>query len=261
MKVPSYFLSLFAGIGGFDLAAYWAGLRFDGHYFSEVESYAVSVFQKRFPEAIALGNVRRIDYDKLPKGDWIVAGGFPCQPHSVAGKRQASKDERDLWSECARMLRELRPKIALFENVPGLLISDWGRFFNGVLSDISESGYDAKWTSLRASSVGAFHKRERIWLVAYPASNRLQTGKVFKETGRKKNKKEYRKKTFFQFDFTRIGYSELRVADKSIICGEDYGIPGKLDRLKCLGNAIVPQCAEVIFMLPVFDKWRTGGGS
>jgi DNA (cytosine-5)-methyltransferase 1 len=166
--MPAYFLSLFAGIGGFDLAEYWAGLRFDRHYFSEVDRYAVVVFQKRFPDAVALGDVRSIEYDKLPRGEWVAAGGFPCQPHSVAGKRQASKDKRDLWSECTRMLRELRPAIALFENVPGLLVSDGGRFFNRVLSDISQSGYDAEWKIISARDVGAKHKRERVWIVVYP---------------------------------------------------------------------------------------------
>jgi DNA (cytosine-5)-methyltransferase 1 len=165
----TYFLSLFAGIGGFDLAAYRAGLRFDGHYFSEVDKYAIDVFQKRFPEAIPMGDIRRIDYGKLPKGEWCVTGGFPCQPHSVAGKRKGAADERDLWPECARMLRELRPSIAVFENVPGLLISGGGEFFNGILSDISESGYDAEWRIISALDVGAPHRRERIWIVVYPS--------------------------------------------------------------------------------------------
>jgi DNA (cytosine-5)-methyltransferase 1 len=165
---PVYFLSLFAGIGGFDLAAYWAGLRFDGHYFSEVDKYASGVFQKRFPEAVALGDVRGIEYGKLPRGRWVVAGGFSCQPHSIAGKKQGADDERDLWPECERMLRELRPAIAFFENVPGLFVSNAGRFFNRILSGISESGYDAEWIPLRAQDAGALHRRERIWIVVYP---------------------------------------------------------------------------------------------
>jgi DNA (cytosine-5)-methyltransferase 1 len=80
------FLSLFAGIGGFDLAAYNAGLRFDKHFFSEVDDYAVKVFQKRFPDAIALGDVRNIRGTQLPNGEWIITGGFPCQDLSCAGR-------------------------------------------------------------------------------------------------------------------------------------------------------------------------------
>ena len=163
-----YFLDLFSGIGGFALGARWAGIEFDGHYFSEIEGYAAGVYQKRFPEAKALGDVRDVDYRELPEGGWIVAAGFPCQPHSVAGKRQGSKDKRDLWPECARMLRELRPRIAVFENVPGLFVSDGGRFFNRILSDISEGGYDAEWQTISASRIGAPHIRNRVWLLCYP---------------------------------------------------------------------------------------------
>ena len=166
--VMKYYLDMFSGIGGFALGAQWAGLDFDGHYFSEVEKYAISIYEKRFPEAVALGDITKIDYSTLPKGEWYVSGGFPCQPHSVAGKKRASKDERDLWPECARMLRELRPRIALFENVPGLFVSDRGRFFNGILRDIYESGYDAEWQVISAFDAGAPHLRKRLWIAAYP---------------------------------------------------------------------------------------------
>jgi DNA (cytosine-5)-methyltransferase 1 len=162
-----YYLDLFSGIGGFALGAYWAGLRFDAHYFSEIDPYAVKVYQKRFPEAIPRGDIRSVEYDKLPRGEWIVTGGFPCQPHSVAGKKQGANDERDLWPECARMLRELRPRFALFENVPGIFVSNEGRFFNRVLSDISKSGYDAEWQVISAAEIGAPHVRKRAWIVCY----------------------------------------------------------------------------------------------
>jgi DNA (cytosine-5)-methyltransferase 1 len=165
--MPIFYLDLFSGIGGFALGAKRAGLEFDGHYFSEVDEYGIGVYRKRFPKAVALGDITKTDYAKLPRGDWIVSGGFPCQPHSVAGKRKAGGDERDLWPECRRMLRELRPRAALFENVPGLLISDGGGFFNRVLSDIHESGYDAEWQDISAFDAGAPHLRKRVWIVAY----------------------------------------------------------------------------------------------
>jgi DNA (cytosine-5)-methyltransferase 1 len=153
-----------------------AGLRFDEHYFSEVDRYAVGIYQKRFKEARNLGDVREIDYAKLPKGDWYVSGGFPCQPHSVAGKRRASEDGRDLWPECRRMLRELRPGAALFENVPGLLVSDGGRFFNRVLSDIHESGFNAEWVCIPASAAGAKHLRNRVWIACWQQGGRVLFG-------------------------------------------------------------------------------------
>jgi DNA (cytosine-5)-methyltransferase 1 len=164
------FFDIFSGIGGFALGAYRAGLHFNKHYFSEIDEYAVQVYQKRFPEAEPLGDIRNVDYRKLPEGEWIVTGGFPCQPHSIAGKKKGAGDERDLWPECARMLRELRPAIALFENVPGLFISNRGEFFNRILSDISTSGYDAEWQTISASEIGAPHIRNRVWIVCYPSN-------------------------------------------------------------------------------------------
>jgi DNA (cytosine-5)-methyltransferase 1 len=158
---------MFSGIGGFALGAKWAGAEFDGHYFSEVDDYAIGIYEKRFPGAIGLGDVKKIDYSKLPRGEWFVSGGFPCQPHSFAGKRKASEDERDLWPECRRMLCELRPRIALFENVPGLFVSDGGRFFNRVMSDISECGFNAEWQIISAADVGALHSRKRVWIICY----------------------------------------------------------------------------------------------
>ncbi len=165
-----YYLDLFSGIGGFALGIQRAGIQFKKHYFSDIEEYAVSVYQKRFPQANPLGDIRSIDYEKLPKGRWIVTGGFPCQPHSIAGKKKGARDERDLWPECARMLRELRPEIALFENVPGLFVSNGGRFFNRILSDISACGYDAEWQIVSASDVGAKHLRKRVWIICYSSN-------------------------------------------------------------------------------------------
>jgi DNA (cytosine-5)-methyltransferase 1 len=174
MALKKYYLDLFAGIGGFALGARLAGLEFDGHYYSEVDKYAIELYEKRFPDTVPLGDVTEIDYAELPRGEWFVSGGFPCQPHSVAGKRLASRDERDLWPECVRMLRELRPRIALFENVTGLFVSEGGRFFNRVLSDIHESGYDAEWQVISAFDAGAPHLRKRVWIVAYPAGKRRE---------------------------------------------------------------------------------------
>jgi site-specific DNA-cytosine methylase len=162
-----YYLDLFSGIGGFALGAHNAGFDFEGHYFSDIEEYAVKVYQKRFPCALPLGDIRKVDYGKLPRGKWIVTGGFPCQPHSTAGKRKGSGDKRDLWPECERMLRELRPEIALFENVTGLFVSNGGEFFNRILSDISKNGYDAEWQVISASEIGAPHIRNRVWITCY----------------------------------------------------------------------------------------------
>ena len=116
-----YFLDLFSGIGGFSLGASWAGLQFDGHYFSEVDPYAISVYRKRFPDAIGLGSICDIKGADLPAGEWIIAGGFPCQDISVAGKGAGLAGERSgLWYEYARLIGELRPRFAIMENVGAL---------------------------------------------------------------------------------------------------------------------------------------------
>jgi DNA (cytosine-5)-methyltransferase 1 len=275
------YLDLFSGIGGFALGAYWAGLRFDKHYFSEVEPYAVELYQKRFPESNYLGDIKSVNYSELPKGQWLVTGGFPCQPHSVAGKQQGSKDERDLWPECCRMLRELRPTVALFENVPGLFISDGGQFFNRVLSDISESGYACEWQVISAQDVGAPHLRKRVWIVAYPEFEGLEghrgnTGQsTLAESGNNGtdvsdtwNSRAIKRKRELQENQQNVSGGDDNRRGKEIIPGREWwatepsvgrlahGIPNRVDRLNGLGNAIVPQCAEMIFNLPVFDEWK-----
>lgn len=164
-------LDLFSGIGGFALAATWVwGDKYENVGHSEIEKFPCQVYHRHFPESECLGDITKISW-REGQAD-LITGGFPCQPHSLAGKRKASEDERDLWHECIRALRGVRPRYAVFENVPGLVTSDRGRFFNRVLRDIHESGYDAEWQIVSAQAVGAPHKRERIWIVAYANGGR-----------------------------------------------------------------------------------------
>jgi DNA (cytosine-5)-methyltransferase 1 len=248
---PRYYLDLFAGIGGFALGARWAGLRFDGHYFSEVDDYAVKVYRKNFKRAIPLGDCRNINYKKLPKGEWFVSGGFPCQPHSITGKRRGAADQRDLWAECNRMLRELRPRYALFENVPAVLISNGGRYFNRILSDFSESGYDVEWQTLRASDFGAPHKRERLWIIAYSQSERwtkTKQGLTYFSKSCKEKPIEWEQ---LQSISTRAYTIQHRENYENYFCRDDDGLPSKMDRarVKALGNAVVPQVAAYLWGL------------
>ncbi len=160
----THFLDLFSGIGGFALGAYWAGLRFDGHYYSEIDDYAIRVYGQRFPDAIGLGDITKIK--DLPQGDWIISGGFPCQDISVAGKGAGLAGKRSgLWYEYARIIGELRPRYAIMENVGALSF----RGLDAVLGSLAEIGYDAEWQDIRASDVGAPHRRERLWIIAYPS--------------------------------------------------------------------------------------------
>lgn len=176
------YLDLFAGIGGFALGAYWAGWRFEKHYFSEIDNYCVELYQKRFPDAVALGDITKIDSTKLPEGNWLITGGFPCQDISIAGKGVGINGERSgLWFEMWRIIRDLRPKYAIIENVGAITF----RGLDRVLISLAEIGYDAEWQDIRASDVGAPHKRERIWIVANPrdCTDRADGGQERKENG------------------------------------------------------------------------------
>jgi len=182
-----YYLDLFAGIGGFALGAYWSGLRFEKHYFSEIDSYCVKLYQMRFPEAIFLGDIRKIDTSMLPIGSWIITGGFPCQNISIAGKGKGIEGERSgLWFEMWCIIRDLRPQYAIIENVGAVTF----RGLDRVLGSLAEIGYDAEWQDIRASDVGAPHKRERIWIVAYPSkqSGRKDTRTTSQRQTKKNNK-------------------------------------------------------------------------
>lgn len=159
--------SLFSGIGGIDLGLQRAG--FEIKWQVEIDEYCQKVLAKHWPDVARYGDIRNVGKHNLEPVD-LICGGFPCQPHSLAGKRQASDDERDLWSEFYRLICELKPSWILAENVPGLLSSEDGRFFGRILRDLAQERYDAQWQSLPANAFGAPHIRERVFIVAYPKS-------------------------------------------------------------------------------------------
>jgi DNA (cytosine-5)-methyltransferase 1 len=158
------FGSLFSGIGGIDLGLERAGMQCTWQV--EKDAFCQKVLAKHWPNVARYGDVYTVGRDTLAGVD-LIAGGFPCQPHSLAGERQASEDERDLWPQFYRIIRELKPRWVLGENVLGLLSSEDGRFFGTILRQLAEAGYDAEWCVLRASDVGAPHQRERVFIVAH----------------------------------------------------------------------------------------------
>lgn len=171
-------LSLFSGIGGLDLAAEMAGFRTVGQ--CEYAEYQTKVLEKNWPEVERWTDIHELRADEfyrrtgLRSGSLtVLSGGFPCQPHSVAGKRKASGDKRDLWPEYRRIVDEIRPKWVVAENVRGLLSSESGRFFRGILRDLADMGYDAGWCCYRAADVGAVHPRERVGIIAHTRSERI----------------------------------------------------------------------------------------
>jgi len=163
--------SLFSGIGGFELGFERAGMRVSWQV--ELDPYCRVVLARHFPDAASFGDVREVGAGNLDPVD-LVCGGFPCQDLSSAGRGAGINGARSgLWSEFARIVRELRPRYVVVENVPALLTGKGKRWERGpigrVLGDLAEARYDAEWACLSAREFGAPHLRKRVWIVAYPA--------------------------------------------------------------------------------------------
>lgn len=215
--------SLFAGIGGFDLGFERAGMRTVWQV--EIDEYCRRVLAKHWPNVQRLEDVRECSKRNLFPVD-VISGGFPCQPHSLAGKRKGTNDERWLWPDFMRIICDIHPRFVVVENVPGLLTTAFG----DVVGGLAASGYDAEWQSIPAAAFGAPHIRERVWIVAYPMANSAskQGWRIF-QSGLQPNSPAG--------GWWEVEPNVGRVAN---------GIPARVDRLKGLGNAIVPQIAEWI---------------
>ena len=160
--------SLFSGIGLLDLGLENVG--FETVFQVEWNKHATALLETRWPTIPHYADITQVDWSTVPSVD-ALAGGFPCQPFSSAGLRKGASDERWMWPEYLRAICGLRPRMVIVENVAALLGSpEWGT----ILGDLAEAGYDAKWRVLRASDVGAPHRRERIFLVAYVDRERRQ---------------------------------------------------------------------------------------
>lgn len=166
------FGSLFAGIGGIDLGLERAGMTCEWQV--EIDDYCNKVLEKHWPNVERFKDVEKVGSQNLRAVD-LIAGGFPCQDVSLAGKREGLSGERSgLWSEFARIICELKPRWVLVENVPGLYSTDNGDGFGTVLRDLDESGYDAEWDCIPAAAFGAPHLRYRVFIVAHINSRGLQ---------------------------------------------------------------------------------------
>jgi DNA (cytosine-5)-methyltransferase 1 len=158
------FGSLFAGIGGIDLGLERAG--WSGRWQVEYEPYCQRVLAHHWPDVQRYGDIHDVDFRAIEPVD-LIAGGFPCQPISSAGRQRAQEDERWLWPHFLRAIRDVRPKYALLENVANLLGINGGTGLGDILGDLATLGYDAEWDCVPAAAVGAPHIRDRFWLVAY----------------------------------------------------------------------------------------------
>lgn len=266
------FISLFAGIGGLDLGLERAGMECVAQV--EIDDFCQKVLTKHWANVPKFKDVKDVGKHNLPTAD-LICGGFPCQPHSLSGKRKASEDDRDLWGEYARIIRECQPKWVLAENVPGLLSSENGRFFGRVLATLDASGYDVEWQSISATAFGAPHIRERVYIVAHRKSEGVGGVSVFSRRPQQKsndidglrqnvsnaksiesrfpNQQQGRKNSR---SGSGEGSRDQRRSGKDNQSGwwsvepelgrVANGIPDRVDRLKGLGNAVVPQAAEYL---------------
>jgi len=157
--------SLFSGIGGFDLASEWMG--WDNVFHCEWNDFGKKVLKYYWPKAISYDDITKTDFTIHRGSIDILTGGFPCQPYSTAGKRLGKEDERHLWPEMLRAIREIQPRWIVGENVLGLVNWNGGLVFEEVQADLENEGYEVQPFILPAVSVNAPHRRDRVWFVAY----------------------------------------------------------------------------------------------
>lgn len=157
--------SLFSGIGGFDLAAEWAG--WENIFHCEINPFGQKVLSYYWPNSIQYHDITKTDFSIHRGTIDVLTGGFPCQPYSQAGKRLGKEDERHLWPEMLRAIREIQPRWVVGENVRGLITWNGGLVFDEVQADLEAAGYEVLPFLLPASGVNAPHERYRIWFVAY----------------------------------------------------------------------------------------------
>ena len=226
-------LDLFSGIGGFALAAQMVGgIKTVG--FCEINSYAQKVLAKNFPEVPIHDDIKTLKLTEYGTID-LITGGFPCQPYSVAGKQLGHADERDLWPEMLRIIREAKPRWVLGENSPNVL----NMAFDKIKTDLEAEGYEVgEPLVIPACAIGADHRRDRAWICAHLNPVRLQGGS--EEEIPWITTLPQQPAGVFESERSRQCLSEPAML-RSL-----NGIPGGVDRIMALGNAIVPQVAAEI---------------
>ena len=191
-------LDLFSGIGGFSLGLEATG-EFETVAFCDYEPFCQKVLRKHWEEVPIYGDIKELTYEKL-KADGIdqidiITGGYPCQPFSVAGKQKAEQDPRHLWPEYFRLVQECRPTWVIGENVGGHIKLG----LDTVLKDLESEGYSARTFSISASSIGANHKRERVWIIANSNNTRDRTSEYGIERKKQESITERQRRSQSQF--------------------------------------------------------------
>ena len=282
-------LDLFSGIGGFSLGLEATG-GFETAAFCDIDPYCRSVLKKHWPNVPIFEDIRKLKGTDIGTVD-IITGGYPCQPFSVAGKQKGVEDKRHLWQEYFRLIKECRPTWVIGENVSGHIKLG----LDSVIEDLESEGYATRTFSISASSIGANHKRERIWIVANSHNTRNRTPQYDCKQKQSKNKQEWKEHSQYKFSgqsknvanaygvndavgrvdrtiqetggsgsidergsgtnangFSQSSKNET-LDSKKQFTNQNYwktepnvgrvvnGVPHRVDRLKALGNSLVPQ--------------------
>lgn len=222
-------LDLFSGIGGFSLGLERAGMQTVA--FCEIDPACRHVLKKHWPTVPIFDDVKTLNAKDIHDTIDVICGGFPCQDISLAGKGAGLAGERSgLWYEYHRLIKEIKPRYVIIENVAALR----SRGLGAVLCGLTEIGYDAEWHCIPACAVGAPHRRDRVWIVAYPQRHNERQEPRCRALGRMGRE-------FQPFPWHRDWESALRE-----FRGMDDGLSYGVDRLNTLRNAVIPQIPEMI---------------
>jgi len=263
-------LDLFSGIGGFALAAEWAGFKTIG--FVEIDKYCQMVLRKHWPDVPIVSDINDVKEDTFGYAD-LITGGFPCQPFSVAGKQQGDRDDRYLWPAMLKVIEIYKSTWVLGENVAGIV----NMALDTVLSDLENAGYEILSFVIPACAVDAWHRRDRVWIVAHRKGGENYGRKrgIMAETQRCREsinaatqpgsqtaadteQQQWDRRADWSGWWDREpletvqdvwgnrGKETWMCFPESLLGRVAYGIPSRVDRLKSLGNAIVPQVAYQI---------------
>jgi DNA (cytosine-5)-methyltransferase 1 len=222
-------LDLFSGIGGFSLGLERAGMNTVA--FCEIDGFCRRILGRHWPRIPIYDDIknlsaRRLHHDGIPSID-LICGGYPCQPFSIAGHQRGVQDPRHLWPEMHRLIRDIRPRWVICENVAGHV--ELG--LDAVLADLANTGYTATPFIIPACAVGAPHRRDRVWIVANAA--RLRRPRTLGPQGRQ---------SASQLSSPPLQWD----LPAPFTIGSNDGIPCRMDRAHALGNAVVPQIPEII---------------
>ncbi len=251
-------LDLFSGIGGFSLAFEAEGFETIG--FSEIDPYASAVLRKHWPHVVNYGDVRNVTNVHAD----VLTGGPPCQPASTAGKRLGAKDDRWLWPETLQVVDSCRPKVCLFENPLGFTSLNGGMELDQVLSSLEAMDYKVPPPLvIPACAVDAAHPRLRVWIIAYINGSRKLQPQGFVQNKRGRNlHTSFQSRAIADVNSPRLERSitaktsEADTGNRAItkksqlrfdpsLLRSIHGVSDRMDRIKCLGNSIVPQVAQV----------------